>query len=348
MASEEADEMATRLRAGRGTNLAILALLSGALVTGTLATALGNEWARWPALIHAIVGLALVLIAPWKSVISRRGVRRRGPRSTPSLVLAVLIVIALSMGIAHALGVGRLGVLPVRALWLHVAAALAAVPFAVWHVAARKTLPRRTDLSRRALLRGGAALAGGAAVYVVAEGAIGALGLTGADRRFTGSHEDGSFDPASMPTTIWLNDTRQDVAAAGHVVDVATSAGRRAWTVPELEAFGDELRATLDCTSGWYATQDWSGARLDRLLAGATGGSVLVRSVTGYSRRFPLSDAGSLLLATHYGGVALGAGHGAPVRLVAPGRRGFWWVKWVEAVLVDDVPWWWQPPFPLT
>jgi DMSO/TMAO reductase YedYZ molybdopterin-dependent catalytic subunit len=55
-----------------------------------------------------------------------------------------------------------------------------------------------------------------------------------------------------------------------------------------------------------------------------------------------------LLLATHVGGAPLSAGHGAPARLVAPGRRGFWWVKWVTAIDVTDEPWWWQPPFPLT
>lgn len=340
--------MGTKLRAGRGTNLAILVLLLGAVVTGTLATALGNGWARWPAVLHAVIGLTLVVVAPWKTVIARRGVRRRRARSAPSLVLAALIVITLAAGIAHAAGVGQLGVLPVRALWLHVAAALAAIPFAVWHVVARRTLPHRTDLSRRALLRGGAALAGGAAAFAVYEGAIGGLGLPGADRRFTGSHEDGSFDPASMPTTIWLNDSRPVVDADRHVVTVSTPASRRDWTVAELAAFGDELRATLDCTSGWFATQDWRGVRLDRLLAGAEGRSILVRSLTGYSRRFPMGDGPSLLLATHYGDEPLAAGHGAPVRLVAPGRRGFWWVKWVAAVEVDDAPWWWQPPFPLT
>jgi hypothetical protein len=28
-------------------------------------------------------------------------------------------------------------------------------------------------------------------------------------------------------------------------------------------------------------------------------------------------------------------------------RRGFAWVKWVVAVEMNAVPWWWQPPFPL-
>jgi DMSO/TMAO reductase YedYZ molybdopterin-dependent catalytic subunit len=53
-------------------------------------------------------------------------------------------------------------------------------------------------------------------------------------------------------------------------------------------------------------------------------------------------------VATHVGDAALSAGHGAPARLIAPGRRGFWWVKWITAIDVDDEPWWWQPPFPLT
>ena len=36
-----------------------------------------------------------------------------------------------------------------------------------------------------------------------------------------------------------------------------------------------------------------------------------------------------------------------PARIVAPGRRGFWWVKWISEIAVSSVPWWWQPPFPL-
>jgi len=36
------------------------------------------------------------------------------------------------------------------------------------------------------------------------------------------------------------------------------------------------------------------------------------------------------------------------VRLVAPDRRGYWWVKWVTAVELSSAPWWWQPPFPTT
>jgi DMSO/TMAO reductase YedYZ molybdopterin-dependent catalytic subunit len=112
------------------------------------------------------------------------------------------------------------------------------------------------------------------------------------------------------------------------------------------------VRATLDCTGGWYAEQDWAGIRVDRLLgqpgSRVAGRSIVVRSRTDYTRRFPLRDASRLLLATRVGGEPLSAGHGAPARLVAPGRRGFWWVKWVDAIDTDPLPWWWQSPFPLT
>jgi len=30
-----------------------------------------------------------------------------------------------------------------------------------------------------------------------------------------------------------------------------------------------------------------------------------------------------------------------------PGRRGYWWVKWIASLEADDEPWWWQPPFPI-
>ena len=73
----------------------------------------------------------------------------------------------------------------------------------------------------------------------------------------------------------------------------------------------------------------------------------MVRSVTGFWVRLPVRDLDHLLLATAVGGEPLTAGHGFPLRLVAPGRRGYWWVKWVRRVEVVDSPWWLQPPVPL-
>ena len=61
-------------------------------------------------------------------------------------------------------------------------------------------------------------------------------------------------------------------------------------------------------------------------------------SHTGYRWSFEAEDARRCLLATHVGAEPLTHGHGAPVRLVAPGRRGFQWVKWVVRVELHGGP----------
>ncbi|MCB0086120.1 MAG: molybdopterin-dependent oxidoreductase, partial [Caldilineaceae bacterium] len=99
---------------------------------------------------------------------------------------------------------------------------------------------------------------------------------------------------------------------------------------------------TIDCTGGWFATQAWTGIRvgdlLDQVEPTAQARFVRFTSVTGYRWSLPIAEARQALLATHVGGERLNHGHGAPLRLVAPGRRGFQWVKWVTAVEVLTEP----------
>ncbi len=331
--------------AGRRTNLALLTLLLLAFVTGLASWLVGPGLVRWIVVAHGIVGLSIVALAPWKGTIARRGLQRRRPGRGTAIAFAVLVVTSIVTALVHVTGlVGSVGAF--SPLGVHVATAVAAIVVCVAHVVQRPVRPRVTDLSRRSLLRSGALLGAGAAGWLALEGALRVTGVRGASRRVTGSFDTGSDAPAEMPVTQWLNDQVQEVDPASWRLRVSGDA--HPFTVDELAAFGDVLRATLDCTGGWYAEQVWRGARLDRLLGGADGGSIVVRSITGYVRRFPGSDAAGLLVATHVGDAPLSAGHGAPARLVAPGRRGFWWVKWITAIDVDDEPWWWQPPFPLT
>lgn len=150
---------ALRLRAGRRTNLALLALLAAAVVTGSLAFAIGGRWVLWAVVTHGVAGLGFVALAPWKSAISARGARRHRPGISLSFALAASIVVTIVTGVGHSTGLlVSLGL--VSAMQLHVSAAVASMPLAVWHVLARKTVPHRTDFSRRNLLRGGV-LSGG-------------------------------------------------------------------------------------------------------------------------------------------------------------------------------------------
>jgi DMSO/TMAO reductase YedYZ molybdopterin-dependent catalytic subunit len=52
----------------------------------------------------------------------------------------------------------------------------------------------------------------------------------------------------------------------------------------------------------------------------------------------PLAEARQALLALQVGDELRDHGHGAPLRLVAPGRRGFQWVKWVTQIEVLTKP----------
>jgi len=330
------------IKAGAQTNLALLGLLALAFLTGWLAFAFGTAPARLSLIVHATGGVAILFLLPWKSMIARRGMSRPRPGRWASIALGVLVLVSIAAGLGHSTGL-LLSWGPLTSMEVHVGAAIAATPLALWHVIARRVRLQPADLSRRTFMKGSVALGAAAATYALSEIVVRAAVLPGAARRFTGSYEAGSFEPGAMPVSSWMFD-----AIPVHDPEKwRLRVPGRVWTLGDLAAFDDRVTATLDCTGGFYSTQQWSGVRLDRLLPGARGSSVRVVSSTGYDRRFPAAQAPSLLLATRFGGAAVDPGHGFPARLVAPDRRGFWWVKWVVAIEIDDLPHWWQSPFPL-
>jgi hypothetical protein len=334
-------------RAGRRTNVALLLVVTAAFASGGIAFGVGTEGAaRLVAVAHGALGLGLLLLVPWKSAIIRRGLAPGAPgrNRRAGVALGLLLLLSVAAGVLHSVG-GYRPVGGLTALTVHVGAAALAVPFLLAHAHGRRQQVHRGDLSRRTLLRAGAFTLGSVAAYTTVEAATSVLGLPGRNRRATGSYEIASADPAAMPVTQWFTDGVPSLSRASWLVSV----NHRQVSYSDLATGRDTVRAVLDCTGGWCAEQEWRGVRLDRLLAQVPPGtrSIDVVSVTGYRRRLPLSDLDRLLLATHAANEPLSDGHGGPVRLVAPGRRGFWWVKWVQHIEVTSEPWWFQPPFPL-
>jgi hypothetical protein len=325
-------------RAGRRTNVALLLVLVGAAATGVLAFAAGTPIpARFATVIHGLFGLAIVLLVPWKTVIVRRARTLR----VASLALVVLIAVCIAAGLVEVFG-GYGVIWRLSPMQVHVGSAAVAAPLFAWHMLRhRRQRLRRLDLSRRTLLRTGALAAGVAATYATLEGLGRLAGAASASRIATGSH----YVPAdTIPATIWLFDQ-----VPGHRADRVHVAGKEL-TVADLASRSNTVAARLDCTSGWYTDAEWTAVSLADLLAPeqlAAAASIEVVSMTGYRRRFPADEAGSLWLATGYQGELLRPAHGAPVRLVAPHRRGFWWVKWVLSVKLSDTPALAQSPFPL-
>jgi len=327
-------------RAGRRTNLGLGLLLLGALASGGLLFAAGTPWPATAArAAHGITGLGLLVLAPWKTVVVLRAARVH----SASLALVGLLGVCLASGVVQVLGgYGRLlGVSPIQ---VHVGSALGLVGFGVLHVVRHRPLRlSRRDASRRRLLVTGAFGLAATSTWGVAELVDRRVSRGAAARIATGSHR---LAAAAIPATTWLFDRvpvldpdRHRVRVDGQEVEVST-----------LVSQGAPVTARLDCTSGWYADATWTGVPLAALLEPcrlAAARSVVVTSVTGYRRRFPVEEVDRLWLATALEGRPLTAGAGAPVRLVAPGRRGFWWVKWVASVELSDRPAAAQPPFPL-
>src|SRR2546429_7236004 len=149
-------------------------------------------------MVHAGSGYAIIALTPWKSVIASRALQRRRPVWWPSLILTLLVLVSVLSGILHSTGL-LYSVGAITAMEVHVGSALAAVPFAVWHIIARRIPMRAVDLSRRSLLRAGTLIAGAGLTYAAGEAAIRLFRLPGSERRFTGSYEFGSLPPGQLP-----------------------------------------------------------------------------------------------------------------------------------------------------
>ena len=294
--------------------------------------------------LHGLIGGALLIAAVEKlrrSVGPAIRARRWRPLALGTL-LALLVAAALAGGFTWVAS-GRIwSIGPWTILTLHIWAALAIIPVVLFHL-----LPRRWRLlrprsnrglprfSRRAFLGSGALVAMGA----IAWGAANALDVVrGGARRFTGSRwlPDGGIPP---PTTFYGEGTPSIDSDAWRL----TISGRvtRPLTLDRaaLAALGEvDREGVLDCTSGWVMRTAWRGTPLLSVLQAAGANpetaAVDVRSVTGWMVRLERLDLDDALLATHVAGEPLPAANGAPLRLVAPRRRGLDWIKWVSQIEV--------------
>ena len=323
-------------------NLWLAFASAGTVITGLISWAVGTRWSQLWTVSHAVLGVVVLVLAPAKARGSvSTGLRRGRATRWLSILFGLLVLGAVGLGFVHTSGLWT-GIGYWSPLWTHQLLAFGSLPLLVWHVLARQR-PRRVDIDRRMLLRGGAAVGVATAIVGAYEVGLSLTGLKGRDRRFTGSFEVGSGDPSKLPTVSWINDRAPEIDRDSWPLRIGGQPG----SIVELTEASRPLEAIIDCTGGWWSSQLWDVVPISELLPD-TSRSFEVRSATGYSVRFPMSAASEIYVAVGYSGEPLRRGHGAPLRIVAPGRRGPWWVKWVTEINLTDRPWWLQSPFPTT
>jgi DMSO/TMAO reductase YedYZ molybdopterin-dependent catalytic subunit len=335
-------------------NTLLIVLIMAELATGLFGLVSGSPDRAIFIQAHRIAGFGILLVLAWKILLVLHSFRRRRRRvSAPrgaSVVLSTLLLLALGIGFAWSFA-GPFHFAFWSGMSWHTAAGVALLPLLLWH-AFYFTRGLRVGYSadRRTALRLVGVAALGIAFWQIGEAVARAAELGGAARRFTGSYQVPQRVQGDFPVVSWLNDRAPPVDLASWRLTV-TGEVEHPLSLPYADlAPTSDLTATIDCTGGWYSEQDWRGMPLADILNGAgltaNAESVTVASATGYYRRFSLAEAERYLLATHVGGQPLSPGHGFPVRLVAPGKRGFEWVKWVVSIHVNDDPKWLQPPLP--
>jgi DMSO/TMAO reductase YedYZ molybdopterin-dependent catalytic subunit len=329
----------------RVTDWGLAALVAALVASGALTLFAGSPADAWVFAAHDALAcaIALLLVVKLRRVWPRVVKAARWDKRTIVGVLGTGVV-------AATLGSGLLwadGVTPDLAGYslvsLHDALGVVLAVVVAIHMVLRAKPLRGRDLAhRRQFLAIGGMAASSLVAWRIQRPLEALFGLRGAERRFTGSYEAGSFTGNAFPTTSWVADHPRPVDIESYRLRMGGLAAHKlALALGDLPA-ADELVATLDCTGGFYSTQRWRGVRLGRILdlAGVQGGArhVSVASVTGYRWSFAIDDARRLLLATLVGDQPLTHEHGAPVRLVVPGERGYQWVKWVEHIKLLENP----------
>ena len=290
--------------------------------------------------MHRALGVAVILLLGWKQAISIASLKRRvrGKRWDRSIlwgsVAAVALLLTLAIGVAW-----TLNLISFDLLWgyspmnVHVALGIGLLPFVGWHMLKRRRQNAASApiASRRSLLRVGslavATLVGWQAIERLAP----------AVRLISGSKPTTSFSANDFPAEIWLLDSVPIIDTGQWWLGVHS----REFSLSELlSSFQQrEVQAVLDCTSGWWTEQIWSGVGfLDVVRAAgvsATATTATITSITSHQVVLPLVELEHAILATHVGGDVLSPGHGYPVRLVVPGHRGYRWVKWVQRIDVS-------------
>ena len=323
--------------------LAVLVVLMA--TTGLVSLRAGRPEDAWLFVAHGLGAgvLTVLVVLKMRRSVPRAVQGRRWSRLALGLAISIGVIAALAAGylwvaLGQIVWVDVPGLLRWTLLTVHAWIGLVLVPLVVIHLIPRRwrllrpapgSVERTRDrlLTRRSVLVGGGLLGAAIALRGLADAAE---IVRGGQRRFTGSRwlPSGGVPPA----TTFFGEPVPAIDPAAWRLRI----GDRSFALGDLQAIGATGRtAVLDCTSGWALETEWQGVPLADVLAAsslAQDADVIVRSTTGWATVIPGDEIADCLLAWGCAGSVLPAANGAPLRLVAPNRRGVDWVKWVAEI----------------
>ena len=337
-----------------GTNLRFINTLILSLLLVLTLTGIYGLFFPFPSFlfeVHRIAAWALILLIPWKVIISLRSLGRGADRRLDRNVMIVVSVVAsiatvliVIFGLIWKWNLGE------QYLWIagygytaigwHWGIALyLLLPLFALHVWRRWPHPKKTDfIGRRQVLKLIGLGVASVATWGTAEILARSLQHPESSRRFTGSREAGSFSGNDHPVTSGPNQGKIKLDPSTWKLSL-TGAVKTPSTLNYSDVLAlsiSEVTATLDCTGGWYTTQVWRGIPLTDLLARAAiheeAIGIVLKGVSDYAAYYTLAHAQEILLATHVGDQVLAHVHGYPLRAVVPSRRGWHWVKWLTEI----------------
>lgn len=337
-------------------NPALLLISLFLTLTGYLGLVNGEEQSAWRLWLHGIAAYALIVLFIWKGTIILDALHRKNKWTRQRLIfffLLALLLITVGLGLLWTFQ-GPLYLAGFSLVSLHIYVAVPVMLLMLYHTWKQRFIFRvKGTLDRRLFLGLGITAILGTLLWRSGGWLQSLLAWSGAQRRFTGSFEQGSFT-GQFPGVSWINDnpppidfSSWELSVSGAVQKITTFAYEEMLALPAVEK-----EAVIDCTGGWYSRQVWTGITLDDLLSRSglldSAVSITIHSFTGFQRRFPIELASQMILAYNVAGRPLIHGHGAPLRLVIPGKRGVDWVKWVTAIQVNTTSALLQAPLPLT
>ena len=135
--------------------------------------------------------------------------------------------------------------------------------------------------------------------------------------------------------TLSINQATYTLTIVGLVDHPLTLSYADLEALPQISVLG-----TLECVEGWSYTAEWTGPSLAAILAqaGVQSGAVIAIFDTaddadGFtSLDLSYINANNIILALKDNDITLPAANGFPVRVVATGKYGYKWAKWVTRI----------------